>query len=553
MHRYIRPKILSNPHLFPLSSRKRPVPDRKPAAPLPQASRARHFPVAFWALIALTAVVRLPGITRPLVGNFATKNVMYAMIARNWVEGRAGILYPTLDCLRGGERSLHMLEFSVSAYLTGALWKLFGGSLDVWGRSTAVAFSVASVAILFLMVRRWHGRTAALGAGMAMALGPVSIIYGQSFMLDASLAFFTIGAFYCTDRWLVGGRSAWLVPACLSMALLLLTKVYMVVLLLPLGVMVVFRNRFARGADPEAAHDAAVDATAGSPRSTPANGGRGHAGRPRRAVALVAAALAVLPVGLWCGHAIRTAAPGSPHAEHVYSCLQGNADAYRPPDPLLRKPDFYRQLLDDLTGVILTPLGFALLLAGFLDRRWRRHAAWLAAVVLLVLALPRKFYDMNYYYLAVLPPLCVMVGLGWQVVCQRLRPGRWARTALLFVALVLAMRYAAKPAFVTPWEDRGVVAAGRALEELTAAEEPVVTMHGTTIDVVYYTNRPGWVIPPDTPELAAVLDECRAQGARFLAVTGRADPLADEPLAETYPCVVWGKDFRVYQIGGAAP
>ena len=26
-------------------------------------------------------------IGRPLVGNFATKNVVYAMIARNWAEG----------------------------------------------------------------------------------------------------------------------------------------------------------------------------------------------------------------------------------------------------------------------------------------------------------------------------------------------------------------------------------------------------------------------------------------------------------------------------------
>ena len=125
----------------------RPIGDRHSAS-TPQ---TRHLPAAFWALLALTLVVRLVGITRPLLGNFATKNCVYAMIARNWAEGRAGLLYPTLDVLRGGHRSLHLLRFPCSAYLTGGLWKVFGGSLDVWGRATAVAFSVASVALMFLL------------------------------------------------------------------------------------------------------------------------------------------------------------------------------------------------------------------------------------------------------------------------------------------------------------------------------------------------------------------------------------------------------------------
>jgi len=527
MHRYIRPEILSNPHLFPHSSRKQVVSDSRFSTQTPPASQGPRFPIEFWALLALTAAVRLPGITRPLLGNFATKNVMYAMIARNWVEGRAGILYPTLDCLVGGKRSLHMLEFSVSAYLTGGLWKLFGGSLDVWGRATSVGFSVGSVALVFLLVRRWHGRTAALGAGFVLALSPVSVIYGQSFMLDASIVFFSIASFHAVDRWLEGGRSAWLLVACLSLALLLLTKVYLVVLLLPLGVMVAFGDRLAGRPSPE-----------------------GRARRSRCALAALAAALAVLPVALWCVHAIRTAAPGSPHAPHVYSCLQGNAEAYRPPDPLLRTPDFYRRLLDDLTGVILTPLGFVLLLIGFTDRAWRRHAAWLVAMVILMAALPRKFYDMNYYCMAVLPPLCVVAGLGWQVVWERLRPGRAATAGLLLVALVLSMRYAVKPAFVTPQEDRAVVAAGRAVQGLTPEEEPVVTMHGTTIDLVYYCNRPGWAVPPDTPDLDAVLEECRRQGARHLVVTGSDDRGVSEPRIEAYAPVVRGNGFCVYRLIG---
>ena len=379
-----------------------------------------------------------------------------------------------------------------------------------------------------LFVRRRHGPTAALGAGLVLALSPISIIYGQNFMLDASLVFFTVATFYSLDRWLEGGRLGWLLAASACLALLLLTKIYMLVLLLPLGVMTVSSNRL-------------LSAGLQGKRST----------RGTYALALLAAGLAVFPAALWCVHAIRTAAPGGPLAEHVYSSLQGNADSYRPPDPLLRTPDFYRQLLDDLTGVILTPVGFALLLVGFSNRAWRRHAAWLLAMVVLVAALPRKFYDMNYYYMAVLPPLCVMAGLGWQVVSERLRPGWMATVGLLLVAMLLSMRHAVKPAFVTPEEDWAVVAAGRAIQELTAEDEPVATMHGATIDLLYYCDRPGWAVAPDTPELQAALEECRLHGARYLAVAGPEAASGRLEALDAHAVVLRGDGFSIYALAPA--
>ena len=492
----------------------------------PQSFRVRYFPVILLALLLFTVAYRSLGITRPLVGNFSTKSVIYGMIARNWAEGRAGLFYPTMDVLVGGERSLHMLEFSVSAQLTGAFWSWFGGSLDVWGRATSIAFLAASVLLLIAMVRRRHGDAAALGSGVMLALSPISVVYGQTFMLDASIVFFTVAVFYCADRWLLSGRILWLVPLTLCHALLLLTKVYLVMLLLPMAAMVLWPTRYGPG-DPEPS------------QSLPG----------RFWVALVPVVIAVIPVVLWCLHAIRTAAPGSPYAEHIYSCLQGNATSYRPPDPLLFTGDFYRQALDDLTTVMLTPIGFALFLAGFLNRNWMRYLPWLLAMLLLVLALPRKFHEMNYYYMAVLPPLCIMVGLGWQALWERLRPGRVAVTGLLVAALVLSLRYAAKPAYHTPREDRAVVAAGLAIEQMTLPEEPVVTMHGTSITLLYYCNRPGWFIEPDAPELGAVLETYVGQGARYLVVAGREgeDDRLDSGVGSKP--IEMGAGYRIYALG----
>ena len=176
---------------------------------------------------------------------------------------------------------------------------------------------------------------------------------------------------------------------------------------------------------------------------------------------------------------------------------------------LLWSPDFYRQILDDLAGVVLTPLGLALAMAGLLHPAWRRYLPWLMAMALLVAALPLKFHQMNYYWMAVLPPLAILIGLGWQQLHDRLALGPSATAILLAAALLFSLRYAVRPALVTPQADRAVVPAGQAIQKLTSDEEPVATMHGTGIDLLYYCRRPGWARSPDAPQLDKALNDCR--------------------------------------------
>jgi hypothetical protein len=520
------------------------MPDSSTATCQATPSRRRDW-LALAGIVLLAVAIRSIGIDRPLVGNFATKNVVYAMIARNWAEGRTGLAYPMLDCLTGGGRSLHMLEFPVSAYLSGWLWRSFGGSLDVWGRATAVAFSGAAIGLLFLFVRRRHGLAAGAAAAAALALSPVAIIYGQNFMLEASLVFFTVATFYALDRRLAGGRWGWLGVAASCFAILLLTKVYMLVLVLPLAVAILHRRR--AGENAEFSTQARRLRPAGSTPERESD----HTPNPRLhlAVTLSAIGLAMVPAAVWYYHAL-VSVPTGPLAGRVYYSVRESVSDHAGTQILLASPDFWSQMLSDLTGVVLTPLGFALALAGLLDHRWRRYAAWFVACFLLMLVLPRKFYEMNYYWMAVLPPLCILVGLGWKVIREQVKPPRWATGCLLVVVLALSLRYALKPAFFTPDEDRGVVAAGRAVQELTGLDEPVVTMHGTTIDLLYYCDRPGWAVAPSTPELHDVLDDCRRRGARYLVIAGpewAAPPEPLRPLKKT----VEGDGFVVFELPGS--
>lgn len=560
-------------------------------------SQSCHLPLAFWALLVLTIALRLPGITRPLLGNFATKNVVYAMIARNWAEQKTTLWYPMVDCMVGGGRGLHMAEFPVSAYVSAACWKLCGGALDVWGRATSVAFMAAAVAVLYGYVRRNHGPVAGFGAGWTMALSPIAIIYGQSFMLDASLVFFTLVTFYGIDRWIevaipggessiptcgnalcgiVGGagdpeglpadRNAtegvpssvssgiaklrlatkgwgWLLVAASSLALVLLSKCYLAVWLLPLAAMVIWPVQKGQERGPSLLAPAA--------RSRLRTTGRTKGDCTLFLLASVAAVLASLPAVLWYVHAYRSAMPGSPIAHLVYTSLQRNAEGSPLFDRLLGRPDFYRQVLDDLTGVVLTPLGLAFFLGGFIHPGWKRYALWLVAAAALVAILPVKFYKMNYYYVATLPPVCVLAGLGWQVAVPRLRLRRTAVAGLLMVWLVFALRFAVRPAFLTPAQDQSVVAAGRAVQQLTRPDEPIVTMHGDAIDLLYYACRPGWAIAPGTGELAGLLERCARQGARYMAIVdAEAETVAARcagMLASQAPAAA-GDGYRIYRL-----
>ena len=445
-------------------------------------------------LVFLTVILRVPGLDRPLVGNFATKNAVYAMIARNWASGRAAIAYPTLDSAASPAtkavdqppvRSLHMLEFPASAYLTGSLWSWFGGSLDGWGRATSIGFSAAGVALLYLLVLGWHGQPVAFAAAVALAISPVSIIYGQSFMLEASLTCFLVAALLGYQRWLRGEHWLWLVLGAVSLLLLLLTKIYMVVLLLPIALF---------------------------PPT------RGRAG-----CAILATSLAVLPALAWCVHVFIVSSAEHPLAERIFYSFRNSAIVHHWPHPLLSAPDFYGHVLIDLGTVVLTPVGLALLVAGLFHPAWRQHRAWLFACGALIAALPLKFFEMNYYYLAILPALCVLIGLGWERISVLWQPPHWAVAGFVSAAILLSLRYSVRPAFMTPDEDRSVVAAADAAQRFLGGDEPVVTMHGSTIDLLYYTNRVGWAISPgnNSARLAARLEACRQQGARLLIVAGQ--------------------------------
>jgi hypothetical protein len=471
-----------------------------------------------WGIVLATVAVRIVGIDRPLVGNFATKSVVYAMAARNWALERAPAWRPTLDLSAGDERAWHLMEWPASAYLASWACRVFGGSLDAWGRGISIACSAASVLLVYWLGRRWIGETAGRAASLVMAFAPVSWIYGQTFLLEPSVAALSLATIYGLDTWLKAGSRRWLAAAAVCFSLVVATKIYMLLLAVPLAA-----------------------------RWWAAGGVRRSVGPTIAALGLFSVVLA--PTAAWYLHVAGVAADSGPAAEfHPLS----RAGVHSLPSPLLADGAFYARLAKDFAGVALTPLGLLLTIVGLIDRRSRAVLPWLAIGGLLVVLLPLKFFHANYYYLVLLPPLALTAGVGWQRLTERGWAGPRVAIASTLASIVLAARLSVAPAFITPDEDQTVIAAAEALREVAAPDEPVATLHGATIDLLYYCEHRGWALNADDPQLAARLADVRSRGARHLAVSAVGDAERRSPWFKSrsaeWPVVRSGDDWRVYRI-----
>lgn len=485
-------------------------------------------------LVLLAVAARLPGVGRPLLGPFATKNCVYAMIARNWASGRAPWFRPTIDQLVGGERGWHLTELPVPAYVPAAGWALLGGSLDTWGRAASIAWSACATVLLYLLMRRPHGAAAALAAAAAFALSPASIIYGQSFMLESAVAALSILCFWANKCWWQGEGRGSLFVFSVAVCLMLLTKPYMLIALLPLA------------AEAWVARGKAVS-----------DGDEMRRWRRKLLVWGMALCLAILPMAAWCAWVWLASEPGTASSAHIYFSLRRSAADHVSGPRVLLADEFYRKALKNLCGPVLAPLGAVLALLGLCRPTWRAYGSWLVASGFLVAALPLKFQELNYYYVVVMPPLCVLVGLGFDHARQWLQTQSvlWRCGALLCLTAVVPfcyLRFAWRPAFVTPAEDRMVLAAAAAVRTASGPADRVITMHGSTLSLLYYCDRPGWAIYARSPKFAQRWTEALAGGARWVVVT-HPEQVAHLPQVQkrlaNLRLVSAGDGYAIYMIG----
>jgi len=164
-----------------------------------------------------------PAWARPaLIGLLGTTGLLYLwnLAASGWANAyySAAVLAGTKNWAAFFFGSLDASNFITVDKAPGSLWvmeisaRLFG--FNAWSVLAPQALEgVATVAIVYLAVRRWFGPAAGLFAGAVVALTPVAGLMFRFNNPDALLVLLMTAATYATLRAIENGRTRWLVLA----------------------------------------------------------------------------------------------------------------------------------------------------------------------------------------------------------------------------------------------------------------------------------------------------------------------------------------------------
>jgi 4-amino-4-deoxy-L-arabinose transferase-like glycosyltransferase len=467
--------------------------------------------VAFFCIAG--AVLRMRGLDAPLLDHPGWRQGDTAAIARNFATLNYNIFFPQTE-YNGPAPNYVELELQIVPFLAATLYKLFGIH-EVFGRLIAIAFGVATIAVVGAFARWLFASTVAgIGALAVYAILPGAVYYSRTFQPDVAMVFFLVAALYAFARWVVDDDArtrGFAVVVWGLFAAAFLAKQVALVALLPAGALVVARF-----------------------------GMRGIAARPLIPLVLAGA---LIPLALYepyvAGHAEWHWASGIMRL-HILPQLRDGLTSIH---GFAVKAVSFARALRMLGTTMLGPVGLALLVAGFaLPLRSRADAllyGWLGGGLLyayVVVTVERVDY-----YLYPLVPLGALAGGALIARAWSFATTAPNRRAVAAVALAIAWlgtayldRRLVRPYYA--WSAR-VYADALALNR-TLAPQTLIVMGHYDPSVMYYIGHKGWM---EDPILWTTFDEQSAirKGARYFV------SVEDRRLRHNLELCAWLQRFPV--------
>ncbi len=422
-----------------------------------------------WIFVGLGVLLRLAGIHRPLLGNFSAYQTGQAMMAQFFSKDFSSMFYPQVFVLANGKPGVTLLYYPVSALIASFPYRIFGQSLDLWGRLQAVLFFSASCIYLYRLLRRWLNEELALISVVAFSLSPLSIIYGQSFQNEMATVFFTLSFLLHMDRFFKKFSQLDFFLSSFSLSLVLLTRPNCIyILLLP------FYKLLKGDYGPE------------------------ESGKRWKEFFVASALGLVLPVA-WFSH---TWFLSKSQAANVYSSVFAQLQVKSSLMSIqLLHFDYFKKLVDLLAGNALSPIGFTLLIVGMITAlcMWSQagiFVIWCAAYfVTSFLLTPRKIIEHEFYLLQFVLAACPLIGIGFQQLLKAFEDRKTFQKVFVFFFVVMttivSFRYALHPAFKTSDRERNFIEIGDEIHKITSQDKSKIIVQGNHT-LLYYAERFGW-------------------------------------------------------------
>lgn len=196
------------------------APDLKSPADTPTTRRSRG---RFALLLVVTAVAWMYGLSRN-----GWANAYYSAAVQAGTQSWKAFLFGSAD----GGNAITVDKPPASLWPMEISARIFG--VNTWSiQIPQVLLGVASVALLYVVVRKSFGPSAGLVAGTALALTPVATLMFRFNNPDALLVFLLIAAVWALVRALEDGRTRWIVLCGIFIGFGFLTKQLQVMLIVP--------------------------------------------------------------------------------------------------------------------------------------------------------------------------------------------------------------------------------------------------------------------------------------------------------------------------------
>src|SRR3990167_9231779 len=164
----------------------------------------------FWLtlIIFFGLLVRLYKIDAPLADWHSWRQADTAAVTRNFIKMGFNPFFPKYDDMSGvsenpviNPATFRFVEFPIYNMLVYPLYLLFGID-DKYHRLVSVIFSVASIALIFFIVKKYANTTVALITSFTFAFLPFNVFFGRTTLPEPTFVFFALGMVYFADKWI---------------------------------------------------------------------------------------------------------------------------------------------------------------------------------------------------------------------------------------------------------------------------------------------------------------------------------------------------------------
>jgi 4-amino-4-deoxy-L-arabinose transferase-like glycosyltransferase len=438
-------------------------------------------------ILVLGTALRLQYVDLPFAEAHRWRFVTNLDVTRNFATRSMNIFWPQASW--GGPAAYLGMEFPLLQWIAAVLYKVFGDH-ETLCRYVTIAFSVASIAVVFMLGKRMFGTAAGRAAAFLVAVSPSMVFFGRTFLSDIPMVFFMVAGLFGYVVYLETGSRGHAIAGAVCTALAGLVKLPAVAIIGPIA----WAAWRARG---------------------------WSALRDRWLTVGIAAGLVI--VAAWYWHADRVF-----HMTGLTEAIFHSSDN-PPPElmaftnqsalqvihwgnyALLAQWDYYDRMRDWTWHLHLTPVGFSLAVVGlvtmFRVAGYEVVVVWLAAVISTMLASAVGSFYHEFHQLPLVPPAAMLFGLvaapAFDVDWLRRRFGGWwgvPIAAVLVTSLAwMAFIYSAvvRNYFRPESLDLSTMDVARVVQEHTAPPDYLITVefgeYGNNSPVLLYrADRRGW-------------------------------------------------------------